>query len=107
MPARSFHAIFVAMYELLSFRGEYLEGVYESIWALVTLDDKSKRIIGNIYRPNSAPKANLSKAIEIHIKIIDQIKADRRLKGVKIVLVSDFNVNLLNFGTHDETGSYV
>ena len=94
-------------YELLSFRGEYLEGVYESIWALVTLNDKSKRIIGNIYRPNSAPEGNLSKATEMHIKIIDQIKADKRLKDTKIVLVSDFNANLLNFSTHDQTGVYV
>ena len=73
----------------------------------MTLNDKSKRIIGNIYRPNSAPKGNLSKAFEIHIKIIDQIKADKKLKDVKIVIVSDFNANLLNFNTHDETGAYV
>ena len=94
-------------YELLSFRDEYLEGVYESIWALVTLNDNSRRIIGNIYRPNTAPKGNLSRATEIHLNIIDQIKTDKRLKGVKIVLVSDFNANLLNFSTHNETGLYV
>ena len=74
---------------------------------VVTLNDNSRRIIGNIYRPNTAPKGNLSRATEIHLNIIDQIKTDKRLKGVKIVLVSDFNANLLNFSTHNETGLYV
>ena len=56
-------------YEVLDVENCFVEGVYESQWVKITLPDKSSRIIGNIYRPNSAPRGNLSRAIEIHSSI--------------------------------------
>ena len=94
-------------YEILELTNSFEEGVYESIWTLLTLPDKSKRIVGNIYRPNSAPKGDLVKAVDIHNKILDQIKLDKRLRKYKLVIVSDFNVNILNFNTHEDTALYV
>ena len=94
-------------YEVLELTNSFVEGVYESIWTLLTLPDKSKRIVGNIYRPNTAPRGDLVKAIDIHISILDQIKHDKRLRKYKLVLVSDFNVNILNFNKHEDTSMYV
>ena len=94
-------------YEVLELTHSFVEGVYESIWTLLTLPDKSKRILGNIYRPNTAPKGDLVKAINIHNAILDQIKRDKRLQKHKLILVSDFNVNILNFNSHEDTALYV
>ena len=61
----------------------------------------------NVYRPNSAPLANLSQAIEIHNQIIDKIQNNRLHANCEIQIVSDFNVNMLNFETHGLTNDYI
>ena len=92
-------------YEVLEFENEFTEGVYESQWLKVFLPDKSSRIIGNIYRPNTAPRGNLPQAMKIHSSIISKIK--RQHKKSSIQILSDFNVNLLNYKTHPQTAEYV
>ena len=92
-------------YEVLNVENCFVEGVYESQWLKVTLPDKSSRIIGNIYRPNSAPRGNLSRAIEIHSSIITSIKKQHKKCGIQIL--SDFNVNILNYKTHAPTADYI
>ena len=92
-------------YEIIHFDGEFEKGVYESIWVKLNIDGKMC-IVGNIYRPNTAPLASLPKATEIHKNILKSIKSDRQLCKASTVVVSDFNVNLLNFNTHPETAEY-
>ena len=94
-------------YEELDFKNSFVEGVYESQWLKVTLPDKSSRIIGNIYRPNTAPRGNLSQAIEIHSSIISSIKSNKQHKKCSIQILSDFNVNILNYKNHSQTAEYV
>ena len=50
---------------------------YESIWIKIKIKDGLDKIIGNIFRPNSAPLANLERSIEIYNKIIDNILANK------------------------------
>ena len=92
-------------YEILHFGGEFEKGVYESLWIKLSICGKT-RVIGNIYRPNTAPLGSLSKAIEIHKNILKSIKTDKQLCKALITIVSDFNINLLNFSTHPETAEY-
>ena len=92
-------------YEVIHFPGEFEKGLYESIWVKLDIDGKI-RIVGNIYRPNTAPLASLPKALEIHRNILKCIRNDRLLCKAAIALVSDFNTNLLNFSSHPDTADY-
>ena len=58
------------------------------IWAKLRITDGPDKIIGNIYRPNSAPKADLQKAIEVHNKIYQTIKLTQNViyKFVQILM---------------------
>ena len=85
----------------------FLSGVYESLWIKVTIDKNTCKIIGNIYRPNSASKANLSLAIATHISIISKIKANKKYKNCSIEIASDFNIDLLKFQEHAQTNEYL
>ena len=44
--------------------------IYESIFVKIKVPGKKDTIFGNIYRPNTAPQADLTRAIEIHNSII-------------------------------------
>ena len=92
-------------YEVIHFGGEFEKGVYESLWLKISICGKS-RIVGNIYRPNTAPLASLHRATEIHKNILKSIKTDKQLCKAPITIVSDFNINLLNFNSHPETAEY-
>ena len=94
-------------YELLNIQSSFLPHVYESIWIKVKVINGADKIIGNVYRPNSAPKADLEKAISIHNNILQHFQNDREFSKCEIIVCSDFNVNLLNFETHHSTDSYI
>ena len=53
-------------YEILCPESSFIPGVYESIWAKIEVSKGRFKIIGNIYRPNTAPLADLAKTIAIH-----------------------------------------
>ena len=66
---------------------------------------KKDIIVGNCYRPNSAPHANIDKAIEFHSSIISKLKTE--YKNCPIVLLGDLNIDLLQFSTHNNTNQYL
>lgn len=47
-------------YEVLEVQSSFISGVYESIWVKVEVSKGKYKIIGNVYRPNSAPLADLA-----------------------------------------------
>ena len=94
-------------YEILTNESIFIPHVYESIWVKIKMRQGPDKIIGNVYRPNSAPLANLERAIEIHNQIIDRILNDNLHKNCEINIVSDFNINMLNFEIHNLTNEYV
>ena len=93
-------------YEVLEDESVFISGVYESLWIKVKIGETYK-IIGNVYRPNSAPKANLKKAISIHEAILTKITTNKKHSKCSIEIVSDFNVDLLKFQEHELTNSYL
>ena len=58
-------------YDILCPESSFIPGVYESIWAKIEVSKGRFKIIGNVYRPNTAPHADLAKAIAIHTNIIE------------------------------------
>ena len=94
-------------YEVLSIESAVIPGIYESMWVKVEVSKGQFKIIGNVYRPNSAPLADLGRAITNHKYIIECLKANKSYKNCEIQILSDFNVNLLNFAQHDLTNTYL
>ena len=65
-------------------------------------------IVGNIYRPNTAPKANILKFTEILENILKTIHNDSDLRHFQsIELLGDFNIDLLKFSLHRDTANYL
>ena len=85
----------------------FLYHMYMSIWVKIKIKHGADKIIGNIYRPNTAPRANLEQAIEIHSQILEKILNDKSHKNCDIQILSDFNVNMLNFESHNLTNDYI
>ena len=94
-------------YELLPDLATFLPGVYESQWIKILAGGDNSVILGNIYRPNTPPRANLTKALSLHSDILRQISLDKKLRSLKLILTSDFNVDLLNFETNGLTKKYL
>ena len=94
-------------YEILKEESVFLPHVYESIWVKIKLKNGRHKIIGNVYRPNTAPLASLPQAIEIHNQIIDQLQTNKLHSKCEIQIIGDFNVNLLNFETHGQTNDFI
>jgi hypothetical protein len=94
-------------YEILKIQSSFIPGVYESIWAKVEVSKGKYKIIGNIYRPHSAPLADVARAITIHQNIIQYLKSNKNHKNCTIQILSDFNVNILNFAQHELTNNYL
>ena len=65
------------------------------------------KIIGNVYRPNSAPLANLERSINIHNEIIEKLLSNNAHKKCDIQILTDFNINILNYESHGLTNDYI
>ena len=94
-------------YEVLEIKSSFIPGLYESLWVKIEVSKGKYKIIGNVYRPNSAPLADLARAISIHNEIIQCLKTDNVHKNCEFQIVSDFNVNILNFAQHEQTNTYL
>ena len=94
-------------YEILTDESVFIPHVYESMWVKIKMKNGPDKIIGNIYRPNSAPRADLQLAIETHNNILENILNNRKHSKCEIHICSDFNINMLNFETHEQTNDYI
>ena len=80
--------------ELLEQQSVFLSGTYESIWLKLTNTTQNSSqsvIVSSIYRP---PGANKRLALSTHEGILNSIKNDKHLRGSKVFLLSDFNLDL-------------
>ena len=68
-------------YSVLDFPNQFTIGVYESIWMKIDLGKSGSAIVGNIYRPNSAPKASLQCALNFHSDIFRKIRDQKCKRG--------------------------
>ena len=79
-------------FELLKEPSKFEKRVHESIFIRVIGKNKGGIVIGNIYRPNTAPYASVRKSTEYLSKSIDYIQ--KNFRHDSIVIVGDFNVDL-------------
>ena len=94
-------------YEVLEEESIFVEGVYESLWIKVEVAKNIFKIVGNVYRPNTAPRASIKQAIEIHSSILTNISKNKDHSKCSIELVGDFNIDLLQFQNHDQTNEFL
>ena len=60
----------------------FIPHVYESIWVKIKMNNGPDKIVGNVYRPNTAPMASLERSIEIHNDILENILNNNNHKNV-------------------------
>ena len=81
---------------------------FESLFIKIKTNRNKFTIIGNIYRPNTGPLADLKSFLEKLGDILNKIYNDPELKKCEdIQLIGDFNMDLLQYKTHNLTGQYV
>ena len=94
-------------FEVLEEESIFVAGVYESLWVKVNMSKNHSRIIGNIYRPNTAPRANFKQAVEIHSSILSSIGKNTKYSKCSVEIVGDFNIDLLQFQQHEQTNDFL
>ena len=78
---------------------EYLECIFVEV-ACVSNKTKQNILIGVVYRP---PNTDMTRFTEHITQIIKSMKTDKK----QCYIMGDFNINLLNYDTHQETRDYV
>ena len=95
-------------YEPLKELSTFIPHVYESQFVKIKTDKNKFAIIGNVYRPNSAPHANVKVAISHFQSTLDTIKFHPVYKKITdINIVGDFNIDLLKYHSHQDTTFYL
>ena len=94
-------------YEFLDDLSIFEPHVYESIFIKIKVPGKQDTILGNIYRPNTAPLADLTKALEIHNSILQKIQSSAIYIKCDVTLCSDLNIDLLQFSQHNKGNQYL
>ena len=84
------------------------KGVFESQFIKLKTSKTKFSIIGNIYRGNSYPLADINKFNEILENLLTLIDSDPLLKKAEEVqIVGDHNIDLLKYKVHGHTATYV
>ena len=86
----------------------FLPCVFESQFIKIK-DGKNKyMVVGNIYRPNTAPYADMKYFNQTIREIFSKIRSDPTLRNAQdVVLVGDMNINLLKHTLHCDTETYL
>lgn len=81
----------------------FIAHVIETIFVEIQLPHKKNIVIGNIYRPNTQPKADINTFCNKLFEIINIINNENKT----IILMGDFNIDLLKSDSHNKTAEYV
>lgn len=82
--------------------------LFESQFIKVKTSKNKFIIIGNIYRPNSAPIASTTKFNDELEIILNKIRTDNSLRNNSdIILLGDYNIDLIKYNTHSESSRYL
>ena len=81
----------------------FIPNVFESLFVQYKSAHGKEHIVGVIYRPNTAPKANIDVFTTTMISILDILNRENR----ESVIMGDMNIDLLKYETHDKTETYL
>lgn len=95
---------FTILEEISVFR----EKIFESLFLEVELPNKSKIIIGNIYRsPCLLNGLTSNQKLDIFLEILSNISDKISNMNKRCYLVGDFNLDLLKFNYHEKTSEFI
>jgi hypothetical protein len=95
-------------YQVLEEFSLFIPHVFESIFIKVKSEKDKFIIVGNVYRPNNGPLANINRFNGILSELLTSIKNCANLKrNDGIVLLGDYNINLLQSLNHNPTNDYL
>ena len=81
----------------------FIPHVFESLFVEVDRQHDKSTIIGTIYRPNSAPMADIDIFTKTLTDIMDIINTENKLS----VIMGDMNIDLLQCQSHIKTNDYL
>ena len=81
----------------------FIPHIFESLFIEINTHEGNKSIIGVIYRPNSAPKADLDIFTTTLQDIMNIINTERRHS----IIMGDMNIDLFKSDTHTKTNEYL
>ena len=81
----------------------FIPHVFESLFIELSSRDSKRTIIGVIYRPNTAPKADMEIFSSTLGDLMDIINNEHK----SAVMMGDMNIDLLQFETHNKTNAYI
>jgi hypothetical protein len=86
----------------------FIPHVFESQFFKIKTGKNTFVIFGNLYRPNTAPLADIKRSIQILNEIFMNIKSDPNLKHAQdIIIAGDTNIDLLKHENHLDTNMYL
>jgi exonuclease III len=80
----------------------FIPNVFESIFIEIQINNKSI-IIGNVYRPNTSPKADM----DIFMHSMQELQNKLNAENKEVLIMGDMNIDLLKFETHSKTKEYL
>ena len=81
----------------------FIPHVMETMFVEIQYKRSKPIIVGVIYRPNTLPRADLDLFISNLLEIQGKISNENKTS----YLTGDYNINLLNFGTHTKTNEFI
>lgn len=95
-------------YEVLEELSVFEPHFFESLFVKIKTGRNKFTIIGNVYRPNTGPLADLNGFLNKLSDILDKIRNDPEFnKCEDVQLMGDYNLDLLQYSSHNLTGQYV
>ena len=92
-------------YHLIDIKNSVVKGVIESIWVKISTKNGNNKIIGCVYRPNTAPLACATKFNNTLEGILTHIKG--KFGRDNITVAGDFNLDLFKYDSHKQTGEFL
>ena len=81
----------------------FIPHIFESIFIEIGSSSEKHKIVGIVNRPNTPPKADMDIFSVTLYEILDTINRENK-NGI---IMGDFNIDLLKFGSHSKTSEYL
>ena len=95
-------------YEVLEDLSVFESNFFESMFIKVKTGNNKYTIIGNVYRPNTGPRADVNRFLERLWEVFEKVRQNPELnKYEDFQLVGDFNLDLLAYEKFLPTRKYV
>ena len=91
-------------YQVINVKNSIIKGVIESLWIKLETASGTK-IIGNCYRPNTAPLASVSEFNIAMEEILYSLK--KKFSKANLIVAGDFNIDLFKNDSHSLTTEFL